>query len=313
MGLRIVALTATLVWAPAAAADRLVLVDADPELARATILALGDWEVQVIVAREEPPGRSIPEASDRAAEVARRAGARTVVWTAGGGGRPTLWIYDLASGRTVALELAAAPPFDAPTAAGVALAIKTVLRSSQVAPVGERLEVPRRRTQHLWLEARGGAHLGRGEPRAALGAVWRPWGGASAATAWLAAGPGVEIDRATFIGHADDLELGAAVRFDLPVVGRLALVPGLGLALHIDAIRGTAPASDESAHARRYNPAGLASLALALDTGRGVRFMFSADAAARARRQSFVVAGEDVYEIAPLELTLGLGLAVPLL
>ena len=137
-------------------------------------------------------------------------------------------------------------------------------------------------------------------------------GDASAATAWLSAGPGVEVDGA-FIGHADDLELGAAARFDIPVTSRIAITPGLGLALHIDTIRGTAPATDESAHTRRLNPAGVASLALGYDPGGGIRLTLSTDVAARLRRQTFIVAGEKAYEIAPFELTWALGVAVPLL
>lgn len=300
--------------APAVRAERLVLVSSDAELERATSAALAPWAVEVLVRPDPEVGPTMPQAAERAQALAAQSQARAVVWIASAEGRPSLWLYDVTTRKVVAVRLSSPPPFDPPGAAAIALAIKTLIRFSQVAPETERYAPPPPPpARRMLLEARGGARLRRHtpvEPGFGLAAVLmprslRPLGFA----AGLRAGPGFEVERASFVGHYDDVALAAGVRLQIALGSRLALVPSAGVSGHLGRLRGSDLALGASAAELHVNPALDAGLQIELDLGRP-RVGLAAEAAFFVRRQRFLVAGEEVYDVPPvvgdLSLTVGL-------
>ncbi|MGH7436064.1 MAG: hypothetical protein ACRENE_10360, partial [Polyangiaceae bacterium] len=122
----------------AAERHRIAAVDPDAELTHALDLALAPWGASVVELRLQAPGATMPFAVDRARAIAEEAHADVVVWVSGEEGAYALWIYDAASDHIGSRRLEARPPFDPATAAAVALAVKTLLRGTVVAPAGER-------------------------------------------------------------------------------------------------------------------------------------------------------------------------------
>jgi len=297
-----------------ASGERLVLVSSDPELERATSAALAAWAVDVMVQPDQEVGPTMPQAAERAQSVAAANQARAVVWIASAQGRPSLWLYDVTTRKAVAVRLSSPPPFDPPAAAAIALAIKTLIRFSQVAPEAERYAPPPPPpSRRLLLEAQAGARLRRHSPvEAAFGLAavlmpraLRPLG----FFAGLRAGPGFEIARGDFVGHYEDVALAGGARLSIALGHRLSLVPSAGVSGHYSTLRGSDLALGESATARRINPALDAGLQLELDLGRP-RLGLAAGAAVFTRRQRFLVAGEEVYDVSQvtgdLSLTVGL-------
>ena len=122
----------------AAAAHRVAAVDPDPQVARALDVALSPWDVTLVEVHLESPGASMPIALDRARSIAQDSRADVVVWVSSTDDGFAVWIYDAASDHASARKIDQAPPFDGPTAAGVALSVKTLLRGTVVAPPPER-------------------------------------------------------------------------------------------------------------------------------------------------------------------------------
>ncbi|HEX6764759.1 MAG TPA: hypothetical protein VF103_04760, partial [Polyangiaceae bacterium] len=75
--------------------------------------------------------------------LARKLGAEAVVWVTGAERGSLLWVFDARAGNVTTRLLSESPPFDSAAAASVALTVKTVLRSSVVAPPAERFGAPR--------------------------------------------------------------------------------------------------------------------------------------------------------------------------
>lgn len=309
-----IALSVIAALAPAARGERLVLVSSDPELERATSAALAAWAVEVMVRPDQVVGPTMPQAAERAQSLAAASRARAVVWIASANGRPSLWLYDVTTRKAVAVRLSSPPPFDPPAAAAIALAIKTLIRFSQVAPEAERYAPPPPPpSRRLLLEARGGARMRKDapvEPGFGLFAVLmpraiQPLGFA----AGLRAGPGFEVASGSFVGHYDDLSLAAGLRLAIGLGTRLALVPSAGVSAHLGRLRGSDLALGASAADRHLNPAFDAGLQLELELGRP-RIGLAAEAGFFARRQRFLVAGEEVYDVpvvaGDLSLTVGL-------
>lgn len=302
--------------APAAAAgERLVLVSSDPELERATTAALAAWAVDVKVDPGADVGPTMPQAAERAQSLAAARQARAVVWIASADGRPSLWLYDVMTRKAVAVKLASPPPFDPPAAAAIALAIKTLIRFSAVAPEAERYAPPAPPpSRRLLVEARAGARLRRHSPVEAgfgLDAVLmpralRPLG----LHAGVRAGPGFEVTRGSFVGHYDDAAVGVGARLSIGLGGGFALVPSAGASAHLARLRGSDLALGSSATDRRLNPALDAGLQLELDLGRP-RVGLAAETAFFTRRQRFLVAGESVYDVPLVVGSLGVTLGLP--
>jgi hypothetical protein len=297
-----------------AAGERLVLVSSDPELERATTAALAAWSVDVMVDAGADVGPTMPQAAERAQAVAAARSARAVVWIAQSEGRPSLWLYDVTTRKAVAVRLSSPPPFDPPAAAAIALAIKTLIRFSAVAPETERYAPPPPPpSRRVLLEARGGARVRRHapvEPGFGLDGVLmprslRPLGFAGG----VRAGPGFEVTSGSFVGHYDDVALAVGARVALGLGGGLSLVPTAGVSAHLGRLRGSDLALGASATDRHLNPSLDAGLELELDLGRP-RVGVAAEAGFFARRQRFLVAGAEVYDVplvvGALYLTIGL-------
>ena len=325
------ALACSAVCAGRAAADqpaeRVLLVAPPAGLEPAVRAALSAWPITVVVddADDIPsPGPSMPGSAERARALAARHRAGAVVWLSDdGGGGHALWIYDRASRRTAARRLTRTPPFDEPTAAAVALSIKTLLRHSSVVPAVERYGVEEARVEiasrppRLLIDTLAGARI---RPRGP-GAEPRLGVGVRAAIARLAlaarfhVGPGVSVDAPRFTGQFSDLQLAGGLAARIPLGRGLELWPGAGASLHFTEIDGAVPGQANRARARRVNPTvdGGLSLELGLPRWPWLRLSASAGASYAIRRQIYLVGGEPVLTLRRVELEIGAALSVTLL
>jgi hypothetical protein len=268
----------------------------------------------------------MPGSAERARSLAARHRAGAVVWLSddGAGGR-ALWIYDAASDRTTARRLIRPPPFDDPTAAAVALTIKTLLRHSSVVPALERYGAEDARAE-MTRAARVRAdsivalrfrQTGAGdvEPRLGLGVRAAPGRLArfGALAASVEVGSGISVDAADFSGQFSDIQVSAALAARVPVRPRLELWPRLGGSLHFTDIDGAIPSRSMRAHATRRNLAVDAGGALQLAVRPWLSVSFAMTGSYALRRQVYLVGGEPVLSIPRLELELAALLSVSLL
>ncbi len=104
-----------------------------PELNCALTTALGPWGLRVKQSDGEVPGASMPSTSLSARRISEVQNARIVVWLARDLKGFALWVYDALHDRAVARPVPA-PPYDGPTAAALALSVKTAVRMVGVGP-----------------------------------------------------------------------------------------------------------------------------------------------------------------------------------
>jgi hypothetical protein len=128
------ALAACLVAAPARAGERLVVViDVDPRVSSALVVALSPWSLTVVRAPGPSPSSDLDASSSRASAIAAEQHAGAVVWIAAPralGEQPALWVYDAQTKQVAVRPLSVSEPFDDAGAASVALSVKTILRAS---------------------------------------------------------------------------------------------------------------------------------------------------------------------------------------
>jgi hypothetical protein len=224
-----------------AAAHRVAAVDPDPQVARALDVALSPWDVALVELHLESPGASMPIALDRARLIAHEANADVVVWVSSTDDGFAVWIYDAASDHASARKIEQAPPFDGPTAAGVALSVKTLLRGTVIAPPPERFgaAIPER----PW---RLGLSFGASsrttstspfEPRLGVEAsgMARYWGG----VVDVEFGPGWHPPESSALtGTVTDAAVRVGLAARLPLSTSVALEPSLGGALHWERLGG---------------------------------------------------------------------------
>jgi len=111
---------------------RVVLVQT-PELEHALVVQLEPWDVEIAKADDVPP-----YTTDRAAVIAEARAASALVWATG----TELHVYDARTHEMFSRPLGQTLPLDPPAASSVALTVKTMLRSTNVAPAAERIEQP---------------------------------------------------------------------------------------------------------------------------------------------------------------------------
>ena len=231
-----------------AARRRIVLVRADATLHRAVVVALTAWDIEVHDADVSSPGAALPEAERRAAAIAAGAHGDAVAWVSAGESSAVLWMYDASTNHVASRVLDARPPFDEPTSAAVALSLKTLLRSSTVAPEPERFgattESPPT-SSLLRVEGSAGARVLPREVtelRGAFGLATYPRSlDEHLGIALLASvGTGAPVDAASFTGRFSDLALSPSLRTRLRMSTRFALEPALGGSLHFTSLAGTA-------------------------------------------------------------------------
>lgn len=306
--LALLALGVAVAPAPAhAEAERVVLAGVPDNLAGATSTVLVPWHIEIV--RTDQILTADPDQAPRdARSMAERARAGAVVWLAPTPQGPALWVYDASSQQVLSRPLASAPPFDEPTAASVALSIKTMLRHSSVAPPAERIAPPAQpgasRAGHgpapahpqalrpYTLSARASLRVpapapdpdeSRIEPRLGLGATWWPAfvPGRHGVGIEIELGPGLFVSKSGFRGRFRDVTASLAVHRHIALGqwlgGRAALVPALGLGLHITRLAGDLQSERASADVTHVLPsadAGIdvrARLSRVLEVGAGLR------------------------------------------
>jgi hypothetical protein len=316
-------------------AERVVLLSAPPGLEEAVEMALAGWPIEVASTGGDP-GPTMPAAAEKARAIGQAEAAGAVVWTANDGTGQAIWVLDVDSGRVAARRLPQPPPWDEPTAAAVALTIKTLLRHSRVAPVLERYGAAEARavlragrpasrpadpepTTSIRIATLGGARIRPTEGSdvelrlgfaVELAPTWL--GGRAAAVARIRAGTGVELDRPDFIGRYDDLEasLGAAGR--ILAWRRLALVPAAGASLHFTSIDGTIRSQGAPGSASRVNPSLDGAIAIEVQVGELVRLSVSGELSYALRRQVYLVAGDPVLTLPRVESEIAAAISVPI-
>jgi hypothetical protein len=312
--------SALVAGSPSLSAERgetVALVAADGELIRATSAALAAWPVAVINVEAPGPGATMPGAAGAAATIAREHSARAVVWTSADADLSTLWVYDVSTGRALAQQLPARPPFDEPTAAAIALTIKTLLRYGETAPADERYAVPARPAR-IAIEARSTGSFRSGadqawEPRFALTVFYRPRRldrlrlGVGAR-----GGPGLEVEAPDFVGHYSDSAVAATAGIEIALGRRLSLVPSIGATLHFAHLTGTSLSRSESGNQWYVNPAADAGLQLELQLVGRLRVAVLAELAAPLRRQRFLVGTDEVFDVPAIGVDVGAAVQVPL-
>ena len=132
------------VFSPALAASaqtvrhRVALVNPGAQLEHAVRTALEPWRIEIVVVPGPSPGATAPPSNQLARNLALAHDASAVAWVSKHRQGHALWVYDRATDHAVVRPLSFRPPFDGPTAAAVALSIKTLLRHSAAVPEGER-------------------------------------------------------------------------------------------------------------------------------------------------------------------------------
>ncbi len=282
--------------------------------------ALAPWHVELVVLPDAFVGASMPASAENGRALAERHAAAAVAWISEDErGASALWIYDRASARVLARALPVAPPFDAPTAASVALAIKTLLRHSTAAPIGERIVETRAPPSELRLELGGGARAFSssppdGEPRGLLGLMY--WPGALASvlgiSATLRGGTGLQISGPSLTGRLVDFDvhLGLRARWGIARWADLTFALEVGITGAFLDARLTSDARVVSSF--DVDPTGLVWVEVGLRPVSSLRVGVRVGMFGSARPRSYAVRGVTVLETQPLALEAALVLEVPL-
>ncbi len=295
---------------------RIVVLGSDEELFRAISLSLSPWNVETIRSEVAPPPPSQPEAVEGASELARQLGVGAVVWVSRAERGSLVWVFDARTGDVTTRILAETPPFDSSAAAAVALSVKTVLRSSVVAPPAERFGArlppvpiePPRAEPIFALELGASGHWvaeGQAEVRATLGQVaWVAAGRRFGVSLEWSYGPGLSIDEAGFRGRYREIVAGGGARFRWLHEPDVSAAVALGGAVHWARLEGTLVESSLERTVNRVN----ASLDVEanVDVHFG-RFYVGAllGAAYTPTYQRYLVEGAPVFSPWPVVVSLG--------
>ncbi len=297
---------------------RIAVLQPDSELLRAITIALAPWGVETTRSDVALPGSSQPEAVRAASRLAEQLQVQAVVWVTPAEHGSLLWVFDDRREVTTR-ELVESPPFDGAAAAAVALSIKTILRSSAVAPVEERRELPEatETTETAELERQQAASefaagvrwlsAAQLEPRLELAAlVWLPRGGRLGLSVAASAGPGVDIDDSQYRGSYRELITGVKARVRLFELGRLSTLISIGGAAHFSELEGTL-VQDEGGSASavsRLNGSLDLRTSLAVRITRAMYLGTSLEASYQLAHQRYLVAGRPVFSPWPVTATL---------
>lgn len=266
----------------------------------------------------------MPQTSERARELAFANAAAAVVWISAREEGYALWVYERQSHRVVAQALPSPPPFDAPTAASVALTLKTLLRHSDVAPSDERFGAPSLEPtgasdedlpSRIDLEVHAGAGFARTDPSAVearMGLAVYVWRRALGVRIGLASGPGMTVADASFSGRLVDgaLSVLGVLRKRL---GSFQIVGAGGAALRLVYLDGVLVVSGASRDVVRLVPSLEAQFGLEWFPTSMVRVGLRGTATWTLRTQRYFVAGNEVLRARSLSGGVGLylGFAIP--
>ncbi len=313
-----------------AAPPHVAVVDGDAALVHALDVALAPWGVEVSEHAVVGPGATMPMAADRARMLAKDTHADVVVWlsSAGAGETPeppafALWVYDADSGHASTRRLPSGPPFDERTAAGIALSVKTILRTTTIAPPPERFGASRstNASTTAWrfdLDVGGVARTGEPgvlEPRAGLAASLWPGivGRIVGVSLGLEGGTGIRVEDPRFTATVLDVSLRGAAAARWPVTPLFALEASLGIAAHALFIDGYVTTDRTAVSLRRIDPAleprigfDLSAFGGHLHAGPWIGLSYLT------LSQSIAIRGEQVFDLAPLVAQAALRLSVEL-
>jgi hypothetical protein len=121
------------------AETRIAVLDPPPKLLDAISVALSPWGLRIVPVTGVTPPADMPSATLSARATASARGVGAVAWVALSPARQTsLWLYDAQTEQVTVRSLSVSLPFDEASAAAVALTLKTLLRSTTIAPQAER-------------------------------------------------------------------------------------------------------------------------------------------------------------------------------
>jgi hypothetical protein len=310
-----------------AAMRDVVLIGGGKELREAVTAALEPWELHVVASDVAPPPVDVPRATVAGRAIAQKGNAVGVVWV----GDHALVVYDAETDQLVARDLSQLPPYDAPTAAAIALSVKTLLRSSAVAPKKEQIgappvEAPPAETppapipppppaEPVATVEIGGAIRaigGSADTRVGLGAAyWKEESGYALAIGLAGAiGPGLGLEEPRFRGHFDEVSVGASVRARLPIVSWLRVEPRVGGTLHVTRIDGVALPTAQTAKRSLANGSVDAGAVLDFVVSRSAAIGLDLGGAYVLRYQRYLVGSTSVLTLAPLQGSIGARIAV---
>ncbi|MDF3068352.1 MAG: hypothetical protein K0R38_3953 [Polyangiaceae bacterium] len=306
---------------------RLALIDPDDELDHAVALALSPWGMSVLVKHDAAPGTSLPTASERARALAVEWHVSAVVWLSPSEHGSLLWIYELETDSVSTRQLAEAPPFSSPSAASVALTLKSLLRTGPVVrpsstppptptpPSAPAVPAPGQKfTANAELSLRYLARAAH-ETRGAVGGVW--WLGARPSQ-WgiglkASAGPGIDIGRGAFTGQLRQLSLSAGVSWR--VIGSRFIASSLiaGVSGHYTELNGFDRELERATALRRLAASIDAGSEVTLSLLGPVRAGFGVRAMYFPVRERYLAHGTPVFESWPVAAEFGASLGVDLL
>ena len=305
-------------------AQRVALVGHDPELRAALDVALAAWEVEIVDADSPGPGATMPIAANDAEALAKRTSTDAVVWiSTAPGGAYAVWIYDARARHTSSRALRSPPPFDAPSAAAVALSVKTLLRSSSVAPPTERfgataaVAASATTPPSWWVGTALGARalasdIASIEPRGGVSVAWYPRGATFGVALTSLTGTGLRVDSDRLSGKVTSSEVGVSLRARLPFAAKLSVEPRVGASVHVVSLRGVLPATLASVDVTRVDTSIDAGALVAWRVATYLEIGASGIASYYARYQRFLVDAQPIFALSPLDATLALELRVGL-
>ena len=229
-----------------AARRRVVLVRPDETFSHAVMVALSSWDIDVTLSDAASLGADVPQAQPRADALARSLGADAVAWVEVTAEGAVLFVYDAGEKQLSSRVLDAPPPVDDARAAAVALSLKTVLRSSVVAPETERfgagaLPPPPDTLRVEILVGYRAIPTNVNDARGALGVAFWPrlFEGHLGAGLDVGTDLGASVGNGAFSGSVEDLTYTASLRARTFLSPHFVLEPALVATLHDSEIEGT--------------------------------------------------------------------------
>jgi hypothetical protein len=313
----------TLLSAAAAAgetAGRIAVLQPDDELMRAISLSLSPWGVDAIESDEPPPPPLQPEAVQVASRLATELGVQAIVWISPAARGSLLSVFDARAGGITTRLVGETPPFDSAAAAAVALSVKTVLRSSVVAPPAERfgaqppppppLPVEAPQEEHvLALEVgAGGTFVAENEAELELEVAAVAWVAAArrlGVSLELSFGPGLRVENELFQGHYQEIVLGGKAQFRFVHEPSVSAAVALGGALHFVRLQGEVVESSLERSVSRLNPSLDAELSVNVPIGSAAYLGASAEVGYLPTYQRYLVEGTPVFSPWPVAFGFG--------
>jgi hypothetical protein len=291
---------------------RIAVLTPDDELLRAISLSLSPWGVETIRSDAPSPAPSQPEAVRATARLARDLGVDAVVWVSSTEGGSLLWVFDARAGDVTTRMLAEIPPFDSAAAAAVALSVKTVLRSSAVAPPEERFGAQPEASfaQRSWaIElGAGGQWVSPRQPELRFevaGAVWLTAARRFGVSLEASYGPGLGIDDALYRGTYREFIAGVRGRYRIIHLPTLWTALSLGGAVHWTRLSGTLVDSAIDRSVNRLKLSLDAEASMNVVVGGGAYIGASAGASYFPAYERYLVEGTPVFSRWPLAASLG--------